>query len=50
MLLYPFVGPDSNFKADTERAWNGDDFWLVPVRVRRQSNLAAIIPALAQPS
>lgn len=33
-LVYPFVGA-GDFKADTEKAWNGSSFSLMPLRVTR---------------
>ena len=47
MLLYPFIGADSESIPDLTTAWNGVDFWLVPVRVDRQTNAADVIPELA---
>jgi len=47
MLLYPFIGADSEFLPDRATAWNGADFWLVPVRVDRQTDAASVIPELA---
>jgi 5-methylcytosine-specific restriction endonuclease McrBC regulatory subunit McrC len=44
MLLYPFVGADLECVPDRATAWNGADFWLVPVRVDRPENAASIIP------
>jgi 5-methylcytosine-specific restriction endonuclease McrBC regulatory subunit McrC len=43
-LLYPFIGPDPECKPDRASAWNGSDFWLVPVRVRRQPDVTRILP------
>jgi 5-methylcytosine-specific restriction endonuclease McrBC regulatory subunit McrC len=46
MLLYPYVGPDSAFFADCTTTWNGDDFWIVPIRVKRQASVTEIMPKL----
>jgi hypothetical protein len=48
MLLYPFIGLDSECIPDHAMAWNDADFWLVPVRVRQQDDLASIIPDLEE--
>lgn len=46
MLLYPFIGAESDCVSDRAQAWNGDDFWLVPVRVRQQNDIAGLIPPI----
>lgn len=46
MLLYPFIGADLDFKTDRATAWNGADFWLVPVRVDRPDKVSNIIPSI----
>jgi 5-methylcytosine-specific restriction enzyme subunit McrC len=46
MLLYPFIGTECECVSDRAQAWNGDDFWLVPVRVRQQNDLASLIPPI----
>jgi 5-methylcytosine-specific restriction endonuclease McrBC regulatory subunit McrC len=45
MLLYPFIGADSEFVPDCTTAWNDSDFWLVPVRVNRRERVSEIIPS-----
>jgi 5-methylcytosine-specific restriction endonuclease McrBC regulatory subunit McrC len=47
VLLYPFIGADSDFLPDRATAWNCVDFWLVPVRVDRQTDATGIIPELS---
>jgi hypothetical protein len=44
MLLYPFIGVDSEFLPDRATAWNGADFWLIPVRVKRPDGATDIMP------
>lgn len=46
MLLYPFIGAESDCVSDRAQAWNGDDFWLVPVRVKQQHDIASLIPLI----
>ena len=46
MLLYPFIGADSEFIPDRATAWNGADFWLVPVRLKQQHDVANLIPSV----
>src|ERR1019366_7948966 len=36
MLLYPFVGPPEECLPDMAKAWNGSEFWLIPVQVKAQ--------------
>jgi 5-methylcytosine-specific restriction endonuclease McrBC regulatory subunit McrC len=37
ILLYPFVGLESECLPDRTTAWNGSPFWLMPVLVKKQS-------------
>lgn len=46
MLLYPFVGPDLAFAADSAIAWNHSPFWLVPVRVTHREALDDLLPPI----
>jgi 5-methylcytosine-specific restriction enzyme subunit McrC len=45
LLLYPFVG-QQRWVADTETAWNGARFTLVPVRMTPTTELADNLPSL----
>lgn len=47
MLLYPFVGTASQCLPDRITAWNGSNFWLVPVLVRAQDSVG---DAIRQPN
>jgi 5-methylcytosine-specific restriction enzyme subunit McrC len=44
MVLYPFVGSLAEFTDHQATAWNGSDFWLVPVDVRRKKSLIECVP------
>ena len=43
MLLYPFVG-EGRFETAEAKAWNGSQFYLVPVRIAQTANIAGAIP------
>ena len=43
MLLYPFVGSPELCVSDVAQAWNGSEFWLVPVQVKRLDHLCEAI-------
>jgi 5-methylcytosine-specific restriction endonuclease McrBC regulatory subunit McrC len=46
MLLYPFVGTAEQCLSDSVNAWNGSEFWLMPVRVSPMDVLSDAIPPL----
>jgi len=43
MLLYPFVGLESECVADKVTTWNGSNFWLMPVLVKAQASVGNAI-------
>lgn len=43
-LIYPFVGGGA-FAADSATAWNGSPFWLFPLKVTRNGEMAALLPS-----
>lgn len=43
MLLYPFVGPETECVADEIATWNGSTFWLMPVLVKAQASVSDAI-------
>ena len=45
-LFYPFIGFDSECIPDCAKTWNGSNFWIVPVRVKKQNEVADVIPSL----
>jgi len=44
MILFPFVGVAQEFQTCRKTAWNGSDFWLVPVEVKQKDSLLACLP------
>jgi len=46
LLAYPFVGEEPNFHAESAKAWNGSEFWIVPVDVRAKSATEHCLPSL----
>lgn len=48
MLLYPYIG-SAPLKGDSQIAWNGSPFHLVPVSVRQTDNLAANLGTITTP-
>lgn len=43
-VLYPFVG-DGKFEASNATAFNGSEFWVVPVKVKRSTDPAEALPS-----
>jgi 5-methylcytosine-specific restriction endonuclease McrBC regulatory subunit McrC len=52
MLLYPFVGSMEDCFSDSATAWNGSEFFLVPVRMKEQYSVgdAIRLPNIRKPT